>query len=70
MADLCVLFALFGGVLVGGVSGAWYEELEKPWFLVPLSAFYAVGSLYYLAFAAVLYRILGHIGDQRRRGSA
>lgn len=63
----CALFALFGGVLVGEGLGAWYEALEKPWFLVPLWAFYAVGVLYYLAFAVVLYRILVHIEDWRAR---
>ena len=64
----CVLFALFGGALVGGALGAWYEELDKPWFLAPLWAFYVVGFLYYLAFADVLYRILVHIEDRTARG--
>jgi translocator protein len=35
---------------------------------VPLGAFYAVGILYYLAFAVVLYRILVHMEDRRGRG--
>jgi translocator protein len=64
----CVLFAIFGGALVGEGLEGWYEALEKPWFLVPLRAFYAVGVLYYLAFAAVLYRILVHVEDRRARG--
>jgi hypothetical protein len=63
----CLLFVLFGG-LVGGALGARYEELEESRFLVPLWAFYVVGFLNYLAFAAVLYRILGHIEGQRARG--
>jgi benzodiazapine receptor len=65
---VCVLFALFGGALVGEGLEGWYEGLEKPWFLVPLGAFYAVGVLYYLAFAVVLYRILVHMEDRRGRG--
>ena len=64
----CVLFALFGGALVGEGLEGWYEGLDKPWFLVPLGAFYAVGVLYYVAFAVVLYRILVHIEDRRARG--
>ena len=64
----CVMFAIFGGALVGEGLEGWYEGLEKPWFLVPLRAFYAVGVLYYLAFAAVLYRILVHVEDRRARG--
>jgi translocator protein len=64
----CVLFALFGGALVGEGLEGWYEELEKPWFLVPLSVFYTVGVLYYVAFAAVLYRVLVHVVDRRARG--
>jgi translocator protein len=64
----CVLFALFGGAMVGEGLEGWYEGLEKPWFLVPLGAFYAVGVLYYLAFAVVLYRILVHMEDRRGRG--
>ena len=36
---ICVLFALFGGALVGESPGAWYARLEKPWFLVPLWVF-------------------------------
>src|SRR3712207_7595483 len=61
------MFTLFGA-LVGEALGARYEELEKPRFLVPLWAFYVVSFLYYLAFAAVLNRILGHIEGQRARG--
>ena len=35
-----VLFALVGGALVGGSGVAWFAELVKPWFLVPLREFY------------------------------
>jgi translocator protein len=65
---VCVLFALFGGALVGEGLEGWYEGLEKPWFLVALWAFYVVAVLYYLAFAAVLYRVLVHVEDRRARG--
>jgi tryptophan-rich sensory protein len=40
-----VLFALFGGTLVGEGLEGWYGGLEKPRFLVPLWAFYAVRIL-------------------------
>ena len=54
----CVLFDLFGAALVGESLGTWYGALDKPWFLVPLWAFYIVGAVYYVVFATVLYRIL------------
>jgi benzodiazapine receptor len=61
----CVLFALFGTALIGESLGDWYGALDKPWFLVPLWAFGIVGSVYYILFAIVLYRILVHVGDRR-----
>ena len=64
---LPVLFAVFGTVLVGGSGLDWYEGLAKPWFLVPLRAFYLVGSLYYVLTAVVLYRVLARIEDPRGR---
>ena len=67
---ICVLFALFGGALVGESLGAWYARLEKPWFLVPLWVFYIVGFVYYVLFATVLYRILVHVGDRRGRANS
>jgi translocator protein len=63
----CALLALFGGALAGEGLGGWYEGLEKPWFLVPLWAFYAVGALYYAVFAAVLYRVFVKVQDRRGR---
>jgi benzodiazapine receptor len=64
---VCVLIALLGAALVGEALGGWYEGLEKPWFLVPLWVFYIVGTLYYVAFAAVLYRVLVRVEDRRGR---
>ena len=64
---ICVLFALFGGALVGQSLGTWYVTLEKPWFLVPLWVFYIVGFVYYVLFATVLYRILTHVDDRKGR---
>jgi translocator protein len=61
---ICVLFAIFGGVLVGESLGNWYEALDKPWFLIPLWAFYIVGAVYYVLFATVLYRILTHVDER------
>ena len=58
-----VLFAIFGTFLVGGSSLDWYAGLVKPWFLVPLWAFYLVGLVYYVLAAVVLYRVLVHIED-------
>ncbi len=63
----CLLFALFGAALVGESLGTWYDALDKPWFLVPLWAFYVVGAVYYVLFATVLYRILVHVDDRRGR---
>jgi hypothetical protein len=40
---LPVLLAVFGTALVGNSGLEWYEELEKPSFLVPLGIFYLVG---------------------------
>ncbi len=37
--------------------------MDKPWFLVPLWAFYIVGAAYYVLFATVLYRILVYVED-------
>jgi translocator protein len=64
---VCVLFALFGSALVGESLGNWYGALDKPWFLVPLWAFYIVGAVYYVLFATVLYRILVRVDDRRGR---
>jgi len=64
---ICVLFALFGGALVGESLGTWYAGLEKPWFLLPLWVFYIVGFVYYVLFATVLYRILVHVDNRRGR---
>ncbi len=67
---ICVLFALFGGVLVGESLGNWYEALDKPWFLIPLWVFYIVGAVYYVLFVIVLYRILAHVDDRRGRATS
>ena len=62
-----VLFAVFGTALVGGSGLNWFAGLAKPWFLVPLWAFFLVGFVYYGLAAVVLYRILIHIEDPRGR---
>jgi benzodiazapine receptor len=67
---ICVLFALFGNALIGESLGTWYDALDKPWFLVPLWAFYIVGAVYYLLFATVLYRVLVHIDSLRGRATS
>ena len=64
---ICVLFALFGTALIGESLGNWYNELDKPWFLIPLWAFGIVGVIYYVLFATVLYRILVHADNRRGR---
>jgi hypothetical protein len=53
-----VSFALLGAALVGGSGLGWYAGLAKPWFLVPLWAFYLVGLVYYVLGGVVLYRVL------------
>ena len=60
-----VLFALFGGALVGGNGVGWFAKLDRPRFLVPLWMFYLVGLGYYAGCAAVLYRILVYVNDRR-----
>ena len=65
-----VLFALLGGALVGGSGVAWFAELVKPWFLVPLWAFYLVGLVYYVGGATILYRVRVHVADRRGRAVA
>jgi benzodiazapine receptor len=60
-----VLFALFGGALIGGNGVGWFAKLDKPRFLVPLWTFYLVGLGYYAGCAAVLYRILVYVNDRR-----
>jgi translocator protein len=67
---ICVLFTLCGNALIGGSLGTWYDTLDKPWFLIPLWAFYVVGAVYYLLFATVLYRILVHVDDREGRVTA
>ena len=59
-----VLFALLGGVLAGGSGVAWFAGLAKPWFLVPLWAFYLVGLVYYVGGATILYRVLVYVCDR------
>jgi benzodiazapine receptor len=65
--SICVLFALFGTALIGEVLDSWYDDLDKPWFLIPLWAFGIVGVIYYVLVATVLYRILVHVDDRRGR---
>jgi tryptophan-rich sensory protein len=67
---ICVLFALFGSALIGESLSDWYGALDKPWFLVPLWAFYTVGFVYYVLFATVLYRILVHVDDRREKATS
>jgi tryptophan-rich sensory protein len=62
-----VLFAVLGTALVGGSGLGWFAGLAKPWFLVPLWAFFLVGFLYYVLAAVVLYRVLVHIENPRSR---
>lgn len=62
---LPTLFALLGGVLAGGSGADWFAGLAKPWFLVPLWAFYLVGLAYYVGGATILYRVLVHAEDRR-----
>lgn len=62
-----VLFAIFGTALVGGSGLGWFAGLAKPWFLVPLWAFFLVGFLYYVLAAVVLYRVLVHVDDPKGR---
>jgi benzodiazapine receptor len=62
-----VSFALLGAALVDGSGLGWYAGLTKPWFLVPLWAFYLVGLVYYVLGAVVLYRVLVHTDDPRGR---
>ncbi len=65
-----VLFAIFGAALVRGSGLEWYAGLAKPWFLVPLWAFYLVGRAYYVLAAVVLYRVLAHIDDPGGRAAS
>jgi translocator protein len=67
---ICVLFALFGGALIGESLGTWYDDLDKPWFLVPLWVFYIVGAVYYALFAIVLYRVLVYVDNRRGRATS
>ena len=62
-----VLFAIFGTALVGGSGLGWFAGLTRPWFLVPLWAFFLVGFLYYALSAVVLYRVLVHVNDPKGR---
>jgi tryptophan-rich sensory protein len=62
-----VSFALLGAALVGGSGLSWYSGLAKPWFLVPLWAFYFVGLVYYVLGAVVLYRVLVRVDDPSGR---
>ena len=66
-AAIPMLFALLGGALVGSSGVAWFAELVKPWFLVPLWAFYLVGLVYYVGGAIILYRVLLYVADRRGR---
>jgi translocator protein len=65
-----VLFAIFGAALVGGSGLGWYAGLAKPWFLVPLWAFYLVGLAYYVLATVVLYRVLVHVDDPGGRAAS
>jgi translocator protein len=62
-----ILCAVLGTALVGGSGLDWFAGLAKPWFLVPLWAFFLVGFLYYVLAAVVLYRVLVHVDDPKGR---
>ncbi len=65
-----IVFAVFGTALIGGSLGGWYGALDKPWFLVPLWAFYLVGLAYYVLAAVVLYRVMVRVDDPGGRAAS
>ena len=62
-----IVFAVFGTALIGESLGGSYAALDKPWFLVPLWAFYLVRLVYYVGGATILYRVSVHVADRRGR---
>ena len=60
-----VLFALFGGALIGGNGVGWFAKLDKPRSSYRCGRFNLVGLGYYAGCAAVPYRILDYVHDRR-----
>jgi tryptophan-rich sensory protein len=50
--------ALLGNAFVGRESLRWFRELRHPRMSIPLSAFVAVGGVYYVILGIVRYRAL------------
>jgi tryptophan-rich sensory protein len=55
---VAVVAATAGNLLIPKSAMAWFRGLRWPRWLVPFQAFIAVGMLYYLLLATVLYRAL------------
>jgi tryptophan-rich sensory protein len=60
-----VIAATAGNVLIPKQALAWFRSLHWPPWLVPYAVFIAVGVIYYVLMAAVLYRAL----DRRETAS-
>lgn len=57
VALLVLVVALLGVLAAGGDWQDWYDGLDKPSWLLPLPAFFAVAALYYALTVFLLYRI-------------
>ena len=53
-----VILGLLGTFMAGDGLEEWYPNLEKPWFSLPLEAWFVVGALYYLVIGSLIFRIL------------
>jgi hypothetical protein len=64
---LSVAFALIGGLFAGDALGGWFQDLEQPWYALPL--WDVVGGLSYIMTTTLLYRLFQRPSGWRRRGS-
>jgi tryptophan-rich sensory protein len=66
----CVLSAALEGAFAGSGVKEHFARLRFPSYSLPLWSWYVVGVLYYVIFAALLYRLFRHEGDEGLRRTA
>jgi tryptophan-rich sensory protein len=60
---ICILSAIFEGVMAGGNVKQYFAKLHQPRYAISLKGWFAIGGLYYVVFGIVVYRLLRYDAD-------